>query len=247
MSSVLHMSKALGPNRLRYFFLAMLGIASCAENRSIAVPPANPLFLPETPNRCGNCAEWNRPHPPVQVFGNTWWVGVDGLSVVAIDTGAGIILLDGALPQSVPLVKASLAATGLKLSDVKFIGNSHTHFDHAGGIAALQRESGATVMASARSAEALRSGCPNPDGSAVRACYIVGMTGRYKKIFRVDNCHGFKSNLFRRGGAGHRGGVRRRLVVPGQAPGPTRNRLGRARGHSGCASSSRVGAASGWR
>lgn len=99
----------------------------------------------------------------MHVFGNTWWVGVEGLSVVAIDTGAGIILLDGALPQSVPRVKQSLAAAGLKLSDVKLIGNSHTHFDHAGGIAGLQRESGATVMASPRSAEALRSGCPNPD------------------------------------------------------------------------------------
>ena len=148
---------------MRYFFLAMLGMAVCAQTSLVTAPPANPLFLPETPNRCKDCAEWNRPHPPVHVFGNTWWVGVGGLSVVAIDTGAGIILLDGALPQSVPLVKASLATTGLKLSDVKFIGNSHPHFDHAGGIAALQRESGATVMVSARSAEALRSGCPNPD------------------------------------------------------------------------------------
>ena len=131
----------------------------------VAQPPptANPLFLPETPNPCEHCAEWNRPHPPVHVFGNTWWVGVEGLSVVAIDTGAGIILLDGALPQSVSLVKANLTATGLKLSNVKFIGNSHPHFDHAGGIAALQRESGATVLVSVRSAEALRSGCPNTD------------------------------------------------------------------------------------
>src|SRR3954453_21798253 len=122
--------------------------------------PSNKLLLPNTPNLCEQCAAWNRPHAPVHVFGNTWWVGVEGLRVVAIDTGAGIILLDGALSQSAPLVKASLAAAGLKLSEVKLIGNSHAHFDHAGGIAALQRESGATVVVSARSAEALRSGCP---------------------------------------------------------------------------------------
>lgn len=133
---------------------------------SLAIPPvpaANPLFLPETSNRCENCAEWNRPHLPLHVFGNTWWVGVQGLSVVAINTGAGLILLDGALSQSVQLVQASLVAGGMKLSDVKLIGNSHTHFDHAGGIAAIQRESGATVMVSRRSANALRSGCPNSD------------------------------------------------------------------------------------
>jgi metallo-beta-lactamase class B len=118
---------------------------------------------PDTAVVCDLCARWNQPHAPLHVFGNTWWVGVDGLGVVAIDTGAGIILLDGALPQSAPLVKASLAAAGLRLADVKLIGNSHAHFDHAGGIAVLQRESGAKVMASARSAEVLRTGCPTPD------------------------------------------------------------------------------------
>src|SRR5215470_19565530 len=108
----------------------------------------NPLLLPGTPNPCEQCARWNRPHPPVHVFGNTWWVGVEGLSVIAIDTGEGLILLDGALPQSVPLVRASLAAAGLGHSRVRLIGNSHAHYDHAGGIAELQRDSGATVLAS---------------------------------------------------------------------------------------------------
>ena len=144
--------------------LAALAVAlALAGSAPAAAPVPNPLFLPETPNPCTSCAAWNRPHPPVRVFGNTWWVGVEGLSAVAIDTGAGLILLDGGLPQSALLVKASLAAAGLKLSDVKFIGNSHTHFDHAGGIAALQQASNATVLASARAAEALRAGCPNLD------------------------------------------------------------------------------------
>lgn len=135
----------------------------------------NPLLRPETPNPCEQCTTWNRPHPPVHMFGNTWWVGVDGLSVIAIDTSAGVILLDGALAQSVPLVKASLISAGLKLSDVKLIGNSHTHFDHAGGIAELQRESGAKVMASAWSAGVLRSGCPSSgDPQAAFGCRTNG-------------------------------------------------------------------------
>jgi len=141
--------------------LLAVGLAAPASG------PSNKLLLPDTPNPCDQCKSWNRPHPPVHVFGNTWWVGVDGLSAVAIDTGAGIILLDGGLPQSASLVEASLAAAGLRLADVKLIGNSHAHFDHAGGIAALQRESGAKVMASARSAEVLRSGCPTPDDPQV--------------------------------------------------------------------------------
>lgn len=149
------------------FSALLLAVVLAAPTPS---PPSGPLrsspnklLLPNAPNPCEQCPSWNRPHAPIHVFGNTWWVGVEGLSVVAIDTGAGIILLDGALPQSVPLVKASFAAAGLRVSDVKLIGNSHAHFDHAGGIAALQRESGAKVLASARSAEVLRSGCPTPD------------------------------------------------------------------------------------
>jgi metallo-beta-lactamase class B len=127
--------------------------------------PARPdaPLRPDAPKQCELCERWNRPHAPVHVFGNTWWVGVEGLSVVAIDTGAGIILLDGALPQSLPRVKESLAAAGLALADVKLIANSHAHFDHAGGIAGLQRASGATVLVSARGSEALRSGCPTTD------------------------------------------------------------------------------------
>jgi len=136
---------------------------------------AAPLAKPDAPIRCEQCANWNRPHPPVHVFGNTWWIGVEGLSAVAIDTGDGVILLDGALPQSVPLIKASLAAAGLKLTDVKLIGNSHTHYDHAGGIAALQRDSGAKVVASARSLEALRAGCPTSDDpQAATGCEAGG-------------------------------------------------------------------------
>jgi metallo-beta-lactamase class B len=46
---------------------------------------------------------------------------------------------------------------------VKLILNSHAHFDHAGGIASLQRASGATVAASASGAEVLRQGTVGED------------------------------------------------------------------------------------
>jgi metallo-beta-lactamase class B len=40
---------------------------------------------------------------------------------------------------------------------------SHEHFDHVGGIAKLQRLSGATLVASAPAAKAFASGTPTPD------------------------------------------------------------------------------------
>jgi metallo-beta-lactamase class B len=45
---------------------------------------------------------------------------------------------------------------------VKLILNSHAHYDHAGGIAELQRASGAQVLASAWSASVMKSGKSQP-------------------------------------------------------------------------------------
>lgn len=75
----------------------------------------------------------------------------------------GHILIDGALPESAPLIQQHVETLGFKLSDVKVILNSHVHFDHAGGIAALQRHSGAKIVASDIAAKALASGKSSAD------------------------------------------------------------------------------------
>lgn len=117
------------------------------------------------PFDCDGCAEWNQPHAPFTLYGNAYYVGTEGLSSILIDTGQGLILLDGALPQSAPLIVANLRTLGYKPEDIRYIGMSHAHFDHAGGIAALVRMSGgkATVLATARGAETLRTGAPPKD------------------------------------------------------------------------------------
>jgi metallo-beta-lactamase class B len=109
---------------------------------------------------CPSCLVWNRERAAFRIHGDTWYVGVEGLSVLAIDTDAGVILLDGALPQSVQPIEKNLAAMGRSLADVRLIANSHAHFDHAGGIAELARRSGATVLASVAGAAALKRGGP---------------------------------------------------------------------------------------
>jgi metallo-beta-lactamase class B len=116
---------------------------------------------PDAAKVCDSCAEWNAPRPPFKVFGNTYYVGVAGLSVVVIKTSDGLVLLDGGLPQSATLVEANLRKLGLRITDVRVIANSHAHYDHAGGIAALQRWSGARVVASASGARALERGQPD--------------------------------------------------------------------------------------
>jgi metallo-beta-lactamase class B len=97
------------------------------------------------------------------VHGDTWYVGTAGLGAILITSKQGHILIDGGLPQSAPLIAANVAKVGFKLEDIKLILNSHAHYDHAGGIAALQRASGAAVAASPASKRALEHGGPTPD------------------------------------------------------------------------------------
>jgi len=68
-----------------------------------------------------------------------------------------------ALPQSVPLIDANIRALGFKTTDIKLILTSHGHFDHVGGVRAMQRFTGATVGASRRTADALGLGHATPD------------------------------------------------------------------------------------
>ena len=56
------------------------------------------------------------------------------------------------------MIDANIRKLGFKTQDIKLIVNSHGHYDHAGGIAALQRASGAMVAASPSGADALRRG-----------------------------------------------------------------------------------------
>ncbi len=120
-------------------------------------------LVPDPPIPCSDCAEWNTPHEPFRVFGNTYYVGTVGLASVLIVSDAGSIVLDGALAQSAALIEQNIRTLGFRMENVKLILNSHAHFDHAAGIAALQRASGARVAASASGARALGQGYPTPD------------------------------------------------------------------------------------
>ncbi len=121
----------------------------------------------DPPVECDSCEEWNRPREPFKVFGNTYYVGVAGLSAVLIVSDAGLVLVDGALPQSVQLIDGGIRKLGFKTEDVKLILNGHTHYDHAGGLNALQRFTGARVATGAAGVRALEQGKPTPDDPQV--------------------------------------------------------------------------------
>ena len=117
------------------------------------------LSVFDAPIDCDRCAEWNRPLQPFHVYGNTWYVGTGGLGVVLIEAGDGLILLDGGLPQSAGPIADSIRKLGFDPAAIRYIGMSHAHYDHVGGIAALQRISGATVLRQGREAFADPDAC----------------------------------------------------------------------------------------
>lgn len=119
---------------------------------------AEEAFPSDPPNDCYDCEEWNRPHEPFRVFGNTYYVGTAGLSAILIDGGSELVLIDGGLPQSAALVASSIRTLGFDPENITTILLSHAHFDHAGGINALQRYTGARVLSSEPGAQALRAG-----------------------------------------------------------------------------------------
>jgi metallo-beta-lactamase class B len=93
-------------------------------------------------------ARWNQPMEPFRIAGNIYYVGTLNLASYLITTPEGDILLDGGLPESAPLIETSIAKLAFRLTDVKILINSHAHFDHAGGLAALKRDTGAQLVAS---------------------------------------------------------------------------------------------------
>jgi metallo-beta-lactamase class B len=120
-------------------------------------------LVADPPKHCEYCEGWSQPFEPVHLFANVWHVGNAGLGSVLITSKQGHILIDGGLPQTATLIDENIRKAGFQLEDVKLIVNSHTHYDHAGGIAALQRASGAQVAASPEGKLALENGGPLKD------------------------------------------------------------------------------------
>ncbi|MEI9814792.1 MAG: subclass B3 metallo-beta-lactamase [Acidobacteriota bacterium] len=107
---------------------------------------------------CSQCEEWNLPQKPFQVYGNTYYVGTHNLSSILVTSPQGHVLIDAALPESVPQIAAHIRELGFRVEDVKLIVTSHAHFDHSGGAAGMQKLAGAKVAASPWTAEVMKKG-----------------------------------------------------------------------------------------
>ncbi|MCS0585535.1 subclass B3 metallo-beta-lactamase [Massilia pinisoli] len=105
--------------------------------------------------------DWLAPQDPFAIYGNSYYVGTHGISAVLITSSAGHILIDAGPAGAADQVAAHVRALGFKVEDIRYILNGHEHFDHAGGIAALQKMSGAEVLGSPAAIAVLKSGQPD--------------------------------------------------------------------------------------
>lgn len=112
---------------------------------------------------CADWDEWDKAGPPFRVHGNTWYVGTCGITALLVTGDDGHVLIDGGTAAGAAAIAANVEALGFRLADVKLLLHSHEHFDHVGGLAELQRRTGARLLASAEAAPVLASGRESAD------------------------------------------------------------------------------------
>ncbi|MBA2467497.1 MAG: subclass B3 metallo-beta-lactamase [Sphingomonas sp.] len=137
--------------------LLLAATAACQSlpGRTAAAPRASALVT-----QCAGKEGWSDPAPPARIFGNTYYVGTCGITALLITSRQGHVLIDGATAQAAPSIAANIERLGFKPSDIKLLLNSHEHFDHAGGIAILQRATGAQLLVREPSRLVFQTGRP---------------------------------------------------------------------------------------
>ena len=110
--------------------------------------PATPMpanFPPPTPANAPDPAGWYA--PPYKIFDNLYWLGTRQHSSWALQTSAGLIIIDTNFHWATdPTIVDGLKKLGLDPHNIKYVIISHAHGDHDQGAAILQSRYGAKVV-----------------------------------------------------------------------------------------------------
>lgn len=156
LSSTIHCPVSIHRAFLLPTIFAFAALAGWQAPASAGEPATKPIAV--ATRDCGKDPSWSQPTPARHIFGNSWYVGTCGITAVLVTSAKGHVLIDAGPQDSPQAIEAGIRALGFQLRDVRIILNSHEHRDHAGGIARLQRDTGAKVLARAPGAQALKAG-----------------------------------------------------------------------------------------
>lgn len=150
-------------------FLAIAALALACPLTASAQAEHNDQFGWDTlgqmawAKQCKESDDWDKPGPPFRIYGNTYYVGTCGISAILITGDKGHVLIDGGTKAGAAIIASNIEKLGFKLSDVKLLLISHEHFDHVGGIAELQRRTGAKLLVMPEAKAVMESGTPSED------------------------------------------------------------------------------------
>ena len=74
-----------------------------------------------------------------------------------LETEDGLILVDAGMPNRSEKILAAIGSLGKASQDVKQIVITHLHVDHTGGLAEIQKATGAEIWGHADEADAIQS------------------------------------------------------------------------------------------
>lgn len=148
----------------KFMTVALLLLAACNPGQRLTQGQVDQRFNGQNiAKQCEGRDGWSDKAPPAHVFGNVYMVGTCGITVILITSQTGHILIDGATEEAAASIAENIRKLGFKPADVKYLLNSHEHMDHVGGLAELQRITGAHMIARADAKASLESGQYHPD------------------------------------------------------------------------------------
>ena len=158
--------RSLPPLLFREGGWGVVALAALALSSAAPAAPERPGASTDIAAACGpdgGFADWAKPAPPAKIHSKSWYVGTCGITVVLIETIAGLVLIDTGPEDAAPHVLASIRALGFDPRQIRWLLMTHEHFDHVGGMAVIQQATGARLVVSPDAAGAMRSGKADPE------------------------------------------------------------------------------------
>jgi metallo-beta-lactamase class B len=114
---------------------------------AILAIPLSIWFNPQMRARVSKLASLaNNEVEPIQLADRIWYVGGRDAAAFLLTGPNGHILIDGGYEDSAQMILDNIAGLGFEAGDVKILLNTHGHWDHAGGLAALKAATGARLL-----------------------------------------------------------------------------------------------------